>query len=578
MRVAHRFTAPAPALAPSLASSLALVAALAVLALAAPVHAQEAAPAPEPVAADSTAKATAPMASEAPCQLLAPGCFLDRMDENADSGGRLRDAEQAYARLHQRPRPQRLRAALEMGTLLGIGTAWYWIDRTRQVADWDFPSIKQRFTGEAIRLDNNDFWINFIAHPLDGAAAHALSRANHLSLAESFGFGLGTSLAWEYGLEFREKISINDIIVTPVTGVVVGEFMHRLGQSLGAARPPGTRRWYHELARWGLGPTVAIHDALDAPGADASPAERTAWAQRMAARRDIWRSLRISYGLSFEHQAPAGASPALALRFDGRLVTIPGFLAPGRFSRWFFDADLAALRLDLGLGLGLGAGPRADTGTRGSGVDLYGDTVLVGWYGQRIPAASVGAAAAVGVGLGYRYADETYAPWRDQLGIAHLPGLAVDAFLVGGGARLRAYARVHGDFAGLHAAPFRAWEAANPDALTKSILRKQGYYYGWGLSGRLGLAIESDALSLGGEVFYGSYDSQEGLDRIQDELSEDVRVDSRVRDAEAWLRLALPASLHAELAVLERYRDTRVEEFRASARLRRYLVRIGAAF
>ena len=489
------------------------------------------------------------------CQLGEHGCFLD-------ADGTTRDAALAYRALHRRRAPHYLRAGVEMALLLGAGTAWYWLDRERQVADWDFPSIKQRLTFEAVRFDNNDFWINFIAHPLDGAAAHALARGNHLSLVESFGYSLGTSLAWEYLLEFREKVSINDIIVTPVTGVVVGEFTHRLGQVLNAPRAPGTERWWHQLLGWTLGPSVAIHDWLDAPRA----ADGTLLPGDAAVRADIWHAIDLSYGWADIDVGAEERQGLHTLRFDGRLAAIPGYLRPGRFHRAFADADLTAMRLDLGFG------------AHGSSVDLYADTMLLGIHGQRISSSGTGTTGTVGINLAYRYFDDTQRPWKDQLGIAHLPGLGAEASLLGRHASLRTYGRVHGDFAGVRATPYGEWKAANPGAIEKSILRKQGYYYGWGWSGRFGAVLEIPHASLGGEIFYGRYDSHEGLDRVQEELTHDIEIDSKVLDYELRLRVSPWSRVHAELAALTRLRRTRVDVHEDDSRQERYTLRLGLSF
>jgi hypothetical protein len=211
-------------------------------------------------------------------------------------------------------------------------------------------------------------------------------------------------------------------------------------------------------------------------------------------------------------------------------------------------------------------------------VDLYADTMLLGLYGQRISSQGTGAAMAAGINLAYRYADETLRPWKDQLGIAHLPGLGADAHLLGRHASLRVHARVHGDFAGLRAGPYPDWKAENPDAIDKSILRKQGYYYGWGWSGRAGAALTTRFATLGGEVFYGHYSSHEGLDRVQEQVTDDVEVDSTVLDAELWLRLPLAARWYAELAAQSRRRHTRVDIHDQASRLDRYLLRLGTGF
>jgi hypothetical protein len=114
------------------------------------------------------------------------------------------------------------------------------IDRNRQVGDWDFPSLKQRLTFEAWRFDNNPFPINFAWHAYDGSQYHLFARSNDLGLLASMGYGIGTSLAWEFGVEFREKVSINDVIVTTGAGTAIGEAVHWLGRYLESAPSP---RW-----------------------------------------------------------------------------------------------------------------------------------------------------------------------------------------------------------------------------------------------------------------------------------------------------------------------------------------------
>ena len=164
---------------------------------------------------------TAPAAADSPCQLGELGCVLD-------GDGATIDADAAYRDTVARGESHWLRAAIEEGLLLGAGTAWYWIDRERQVADWDFPSLKQRFNFEAWRLDSNPFPINFFGHAFNGAGFHLLARSNDLSLPAALGYGFATSMVWEYALEFREKISINDVILTPIAGLTGGEFFHWL--------------------------------------------------------------------------------------------------------------------------------------------------------------------------------------------------------------------------------------------------------------------------------------------------------------------------------------------------------------
>ena len=47
------------------------------------------------------------------------------------------------------------------------------------------------------------------------------------------------STIWEYVLEWREKASINDLIVTPIAGIAMGERFYRLIDYVGSAPPGG---------------------------------------------------------------------------------------------------------------------------------------------------------------------------------------------------------------------------------------------------------------------------------------------------------------------------------------------------
>jgi len=171
-----------------------------------------------------------------PCKQGDLGCYLAR-----DSGAR--DASTAYAEVVRRGQPRYWGAALELVVALGGGTAWYWIDRERQVADWDYPSWKDRFTLESWRFDNNPFGINFIWHALSGAGFHEVSRENDLSLLASVGFGFATSMAWEYLLEFREKVSMlsEQLSGRRVSRPQCGSLVVRVSQSAarGHVWPPG---------------------------------------------------------------------------------------------------------------------------------------------------------------------------------------------------------------------------------------------------------------------------------------------------------------------------------------------------
>jgi hypothetical protein len=76
---------------------------------------------------------------------------------------------------------------------------------------------------------DKDFWyINYVGHPYQGAYFYNAVRSQNASVFESSLFCFGHSMLWEYFSEaFYEQPSIQDLIVTPITGVIFGELAHR---------------------------------------------------------------------------------------------------------------------------------------------------------------------------------------------------------------------------------------------------------------------------------------------------------------------------------------------------------------
>lgn len=73
--------------------------------------------------------------------------------------------------------------------------------------------------------DKDDFFLNYIAHPYVGALYYMGARSAGANAFDSFlySFALSTFF-WECGIEaFAEKPSIQDLIVTPVGGAIIGE-------------------------------------------------------------------------------------------------------------------------------------------------------------------------------------------------------------------------------------------------------------------------------------------------------------------------------------------------------------------
>lgn len=75
--------------------------------------------------------------------------------------------------------------------------------------------------------DHDDHYLNYVMHPYFGGVYYTAARHSGFNEWESFLYSATMStFFWEYGVEsFAEVPSIQDIIVTPLFGAAVGEWM-----------------------------------------------------------------------------------------------------------------------------------------------------------------------------------------------------------------------------------------------------------------------------------------------------------------------------------------------------------------
>jgi hypothetical protein len=110
--------------------------------------------------------------------------------------------------------------------VLTVGGAFIFYDAEQ--LNWESPSFDQFFHKNILALeyrwDPDRFAFNYIAHPLVGSEYYLRARAEGYDWFESFLFSFAMSTTWEYLFEgWVEPVSIQDMIVTPVLGSVLGE-------------------------------------------------------------------------------------------------------------------------------------------------------------------------------------------------------------------------------------------------------------------------------------------------------------------------------------------------------------------
>ncbi|HEY6143457.1 MAG TPA: DUF3943 domain-containing protein [Flavobacterium sp.] len=115
-------------------------------------------------------------------------------------------------------------------TVIAFGVLW---TMPESVTNWDKEEMKEKGIlwkwKENVKAgpvwDDDDWVLNWITHPYCGGIYYMTARSSGFTILESFGYSaIMSTFFWEYGIEaFAEIPSIQDLIITPVFGSVVGE-------------------------------------------------------------------------------------------------------------------------------------------------------------------------------------------------------------------------------------------------------------------------------------------------------------------------------------------------------------------
>ncbi len=144
-------------------------------------------------------------------------------------------------------------------TVFGLNMGVWAFDRyalNAEFAKINATTIKNNFKRGFV-YDNDQIGTNMFLHPYHGNLYYNAARSNGLNYWESGAFALGGSAMWEMFME-NEYPSTNDIIATPVGGVLLGEIFHRSSDLILDDRVTGRQRVGREIAAGLINPMRAI--------------------------------------------------------------------------------------------------------------------------------------------------------------------------------------------------------------------------------------------------------------------------------------------------------------------------------
>ena len=372
------------------------------------------------------------------------------------------------------PEKNPVRGMLELSGFLAFGFLWYvtrtGISRSHYDLGYDWSMFRKKLSGEAVRLDTNELGTNYIGHPVGGTTYYVSMRSNQMGIGGSFAVAVGGSLLWEVFGEVHEILSLNDMIVTPLAGLAIGEAFMQLGGFFDRSSAALHNRMLAVL----FTPVKSLNDLLD--GRELLRAEQV---DAYGFPTNEWHQFDLGLGVANTWQASpsAGARPKLSqelrLTLSSRLARLPTFATAGQYSLGFDDANVSSLEI------------RAAATTAGL-VDIYLATnvVLAGGYMSEADGAGNGHGTLLGFAVGYQYSLHDYdrdgVRPRDRIASVQPLGLLFEHRAAFGALQLFGRIDAGGEFAAVRPYALRAYREIADHTELSTVTVNHLYYFGLG--------------------------------------------------------------------------------------------------
>jgi len=96
----------------------------------------------------------------------------------------------------------------------------------------DFENFRNAFEHGPV-WDNDEWTVNYIAHPLWGSETYLRARGQGFGRLSSFLFSSACGVVWEFCIEsWSERPSINDLLLTSTVGSLIGEWRFHVKRKL----------------------------------------------------------------------------------------------------------------------------------------------------------------------------------------------------------------------------------------------------------------------------------------------------------------------------------------------------------
>lgn len=348
----------------------------------------------------------------------------------------------------------------ESAALLIPPMIYYWSNTSLQREDWelrwDWPSWVTKLTSlSGFALDTGYWDANAIRHPIAGALAYQVARTHGLGPVTSTVVDLLSAATWEYVVEFKERVSVNDLVTNSLAGLLLGEPLFQLGR---LADRPGAG-WARHLMGWVASPVHRLHV--------------TAGSRAWRAPQPSWTLLELGVGGRSVDQG-RGPRSELTLELDLELMRAPRYGAPGVGAHSLRAGAWSHVQAEVRL---------AATGA--SRVVLGTSTLYAGTYRRHLTAAahggSVGTDSVWGLGGGLAYESRRLPKEWDHSLVFNVAGPRLALGRWHGQRSLLWETGAYADVGMVQAHVFGPVSPFAPEP-QRSVVQVRGYYYAVGTS------------------------------------------------------------------------------------------------
>jgi len=423
----------------------------------------------------------------------------------------------------KQPRKRTLRALIECIGVVGSSAVNYWIKYDDWMEDWQFnltwkDQTKRIFSGESYRFDSNSFLTNW-AHAISGAMYYNFFRTNGFQSGSSFLYALATSTFWEYIVEWREVISLNDQVFTAFGGWAIGEPLYQLSQSFLSQPDLGS-----QILGTILNPLLAINNLL----------ERKTTRSAVNDAGSFYRQSTFHLGPAQWKSNTGGIASMFHTGFDFRLTSITDFFGPGKASgmQWrplYSQLELSGFLTPEGkfeehgftskvVLFGYWEKDFLETETdppQGSGF-FVGATSAFQLYKRR--AVSPYDRGTTG-NLDPRIPREVPTEFRDKMAVISVIGPSYRHYIQKRNVSLRFGVDLTVDFAMVNSLPYNTYSLTHDVIGLKTTQIGWGYFYGVGYTLIPELQLKWGAFSFSWSNRFQGYRSVNGVDRFEEKIT-----------------------------------------------------------